>query len=154
MPEVRSQGPRPASSADGWQASRCPCVYSGQLTPPFHSTDSWSSQGTCLMPTLLLWTDKLISSSAKNQRLSGRKPSNSSSLPGVLCNLSLSAPGLTASLILTGRDILSVLQGSFHLKPRLSHPYLLWLFLYSLLLFPILLLSYTPRLVLFPISYK
>lgn len=127
MPKVRSQGPRPAGSAGGWQTSPCPCVYPGQRTPPFPSTYSWSFQGPCLMPTLLLWTDKLISSCANNQKLSGRKPLNSPSFPGVLWNLSLSAPGLTASLILTGKDILSVLQGPFHLKPRLSHPHLLGL---------------------------
>lgn len=89
-----------AGSAGAWQVSPCPCMCSGQLTPHFPSNYSWpSSQGLCLTPTLLLWADDLIASSAKNQRLSDRNPLeflHSFLLPACY-DLSLSAPGLTTS---------------------------------------------------------
>lgn len=119
-----------AGSAGAWQVYPYPCMCSGQLTPHFPSNYSWpSSQGLCLTPTLLLWADDLIASSAKNQRLSDRNPLE-------FLHSFLRRPAMTylsrhldspLPLIITGRDILSVLQGSFHLKPRLSHPHLLLL---------------------------
>ena len=162
--QVRSQGPRPAGSAGGsagdlpvslgvlW-AAHCPFSYST------HSCSS--SQGPCLMPTLLLWTDKLISSSAKNQRLSGRKPLKFLfPPPSPLQLISLSTWPHRFPHPPRKRHLICPAHGSFDLKPRLSHPHLLWLCLAlsvvsSFISFTsILLLSYTPRLVLFPHSYK
>ena len=162
--QVRSQGPRPAGSAGGsagdlpvslgvlW-AAHCPFSYST------HSCSS--SQGPCLMPTLLLWTDKLISSSAKNQRLSGRKPLKFLfPPPSPLQLISLSTWPHRFPHPPRKRHLICPAHGSFDLKPRLSHPHLLWQCLAlsvvsSFISFTsILLLSYTPRLVLFPHSYK
>ena len=115
-----------------WQVSPCPCMCSGQLNPHFPSNYSWpSSQGLCLTPTLLLWADDLLASSAKNQRLSDRNPLEflHSFLRPACYDLSLSAHGLTTSPHHHWKRHLIRPPGLLPLKPRLSHPHLLLLLL-------------------------
>lgn len=96
----------------------------GSPLPHFVSS-FWSSQGPCLTPTSSSLVGDLISFSMENQRLSGRNPLKFLCSPLLLplYNLSFLAPGLTLPIIITGRGILSGMQGSppsCALKPHLS----------------------------------